>query len=41
MFRVIPNTAISPPRHSGRVGFNSKAGLQYETQLKKISHNSD
>lgn len=37
MFCVIPSRAISPPRHNGRVGFNSKAGLQYNTQLKKCA----
>lgn len=33
MFCVIPNRVISPSRHNGRVGFNSKAGLQYRTSL--------
>lgn len=35
MFHIIPNWAISPPRHNRRVGFNSKAGLQYKVYLKK------
>lgn len=28
MFYVIPNRAISPPRHNRRMSFNSKAGQQ-------------
>lgn len=35
MLCVIPNRAISPPRHNGRMDFNSKAGLQQKTLLKK------
>lgn len=35
MFHIIPNWDISPPRHNGRVGFSSKAGLHYKAYLKK------